>query len=261
VSEAINFIWKLSILAELAVAVRLLMQGLGGEYPALLAACCVLPVKSLLVMFSYSWAASHDQARSVVVNLRPIEWILSTWIVFELFSRWTRSYVGIGRFGKYLMVTLLAIALLLSVAFWHAEWQALDFRQNFRIYYILNRMVMLSLALFVVGTWMFFRNYPVAIAPNVARHTQVAGVYFVVTALSELIFTLNSWKGPRVVGVINLSIVTAAAGCYSAWAILLTRKGQVSPPAQQVSLADRERIERLNEELLVFMGNVPKNGR
>ena len=151
-----------------------------------------------------------------------------------------------------------SIAILISIAFWHAEWEALIFARDFRIYYILDRMVWVTLALFVVGTWLFFRNYPVAIAPNVVRHTYIAAVYFGVTGMCHLAFTL---VGIRIMGAINLVIVIVAPTCFTAWAILLTRTGQITPSKQQVSLEDTKRIERINDELLVFMGNVPKHDR
>jgi hypothetical protein len=258
VTEAISLIWKLSVLAELAVAARLLLQGLAGQYPALVTACCVLPVKSLLLMYSYYFynlAVPQDQLRQLGTYLYPLDWGISAWIVFELFSRWTRSYRGIGRFGKYLLVILLAGALLVSVACWHAEWAALVFAHNFRIYYLLNRVVFGALALFTVGTWLFFRSYPVAIAPNVFRHTHIAVVYFVTSAASLLVFTLN---GLRVIRTINLLIVVISAACFCAWAILMTRRGEVTPMTQRISVEDKDRIEHLNAELLAFMGNFPK---
>jgi hypothetical protein len=175
-----------------------------------------------------------------------------------LFSRWSVSYRGIGRFGKFLLAAFLAFALLISVAFWRVEWERLVFEGNFRIYYVLDRIVLATLALFVVLTWLFFRNYPVAIAPNVVRHTYISAIYFVGTALCLLAFTLN---GLKVIAWANLGVVIVTAACFGAWAIFLTRKGQVRPPVQQVSLEDRERIERINQELLVFMGNFPKNNR
>jgi hypothetical protein len=255
VHEAIDLIWKFSVLAGLAVAARLLLQGLAGEYPALLAACCILPVKSVLLMLSYNHRLPHQQMREAARQLDPIEWIVSAWVVFELFSWWTKSYKGIGRFGKILLTIFLTGAVLVSMTFYHAEWEALVFAGNFKIYYILNRIVWVTLALFVLGTWLFFRNYPVAIAPNVIRHTQISVVYFAVNALSYLTFTLN---GLKVVTLINFAIVTCTTGCFFAWAVLLTRKAQARPPQQQVSLEDKTRIEQINQDLLVFMGNFPK---
>ena len=256
--EAIDLVWKLSVFAELAVAARLLLQGLGGEYPALLAACCTLPFKSVLLMASYVHTARHYQMMDAARHLDPIEWILSAWIVFELFSHWSRSYAGIGRFGKLLLAVLLTVALLVSVAFWRAEWEALVFAHTFRIYYILNRFVWVTLAVFVVGTWLFFRNYPVSIAPNVVRYTYIAVAYFVVNALSFLVFTLN---GRKVVAYANLAIVMVTTGCFAAWALLLTQRGQELPAVQRVTQEDKERIEKINQELLAFMGNFPKHGR
>ncbi len=251
--SAITFIWKLSVLAELSVAVRLLLQGLGGEYPALLTACCILPIKSLLLMFSYS-GPSNALMRQFWKAAEPIEWVLSAWIVFELFSRWTRSYKGIGRFGKLLLAVLLLGALVLSMAFCPMEWKALVFAGDTRIYYILHRIVWGTLAIFVISTWLFFRNYPVAIAPNVIRHNHVAAVYFALGALSSWAFTLN---GLKVIAWVNLSMVAISLACYLAWAIRLTRKGRIPIMPPHVTIEDKARIERVNQELLGFMRRFP----
>jgi hypothetical protein len=255
ITEAIPVIWKLCVGAELAAAASLLLQGLAGEYPALMTACCVLPIKSLLLISSFLSNVPRDQKRQAAIQLDPVEWIVSAWVVFELFSHWSRSYKGIGRFGKLLMAALLLGALGISFAFWPVEWKALVFAHSFRIYYFLNRIVWVALALFVIGTWRFFRNYPVAIAPNVVRSTYIAAVYFGLNGLSQLIFTMN---GHAVVPYINIVIVTASMACYCSWAVLMTRRGQEIPPTQRISPSDAERIERINQELLVFMGEFPK---
>jgi hypothetical protein len=201
---------------------------------------------------------SHYHMREVATHLNPVEWVVNSWVVFELFSRWSRSYKGIGRFGRLLLAVLLAVGLAISMAFWPMEWKALVFAQNFRVYYILDRVVWVTLALFVLGMWLFFRNYPVVIAPNVTRHAYIALLYFLPNALSYLLFTLY---GRAVVAQINLAIVLSTTASFCAWAVLLTRKGQIVPAAQRVSAEDRDRIERINQELLVFMGDFPKNNR
>jgi len=229
VREAINFIWKLGLLAEVAAAVRILQQGLAREYPALFTACCILPIKSALLMNAYGGLLTRDQARSLTSQLQPIEWLISAWVVFELLSRWTGKYPGARRHGRLLAATFAGLAVLISLACGSAEWQALSFAHNFRIYYMLDRVVWGTLALFAAGIWLFFRNYPLQIAPNLMRHTNIAAVYFSAIALSTLTFTLN---GLRVVAFVNLSIVTVNVGCFGAWALSMTREGQVPIDSQ-----------------------------
>jgi len=255
--EAINLIWRLSLLGQLVVGVRLLAIGLGGEYPALTTACCFLPIKSLLLMLSYLPSVPPNQMRLTAQYLSPLEWILCAWIVYELFSRWSESYAGIGRFGRLLFTVILVSSVLISVATWRVEWEKLIFAHNFRIYYIQERIVWGTLAFFVMGTWLFFRNYPVTIAPNVLRHTYVSLVYFTGTALCLLAFTLT---GLTYVAPINLTKMIIGAGSFIAWAILLTRKGEIKPKIERVSPQDKIRIEKINQDLLTFMGNFPKTG-
>jgi len=150
---------------------------------------------------------------------------------------------------------LLLVALLVSIAFWRVEWAALVDRQNHRLYYILNRVVWGMLALFVTGFWMFFRNYPVSIAPNVMRHTRVTMFYFASNAICELAFTMTVMK---YITVLNFLIVTATTASFAVWAIVLTQKGQITPPSPRISPEDRVRVEKLNQELLDLMGHLSK---
>ena len=85
---------------ELALAARLLLQGLAGAYPALLTSSCVFALRSSLLILSLSaHRSTMGQAWRVT---EPVIWLLWCWIVLELFAKWTRSYPGIGRFGRYL---------------------------------------------------------------------------------------------------------------------------------------------------------------
>jgi len=254
---AINLIWKISVGAELVLAFRLLVQGLAGEYPALFTACLVFPIKSLLLMASYWSTMSPPQARQISQNLGVFDGLLGAWIVYELFSRWTANYKGIGRFGKGLLVVLVLVSIGISLLTSRQEWKSLDFVSDFRIYIILHRILFTVLGLFVLGMWLFFRKFPVAMAPNIVRHTHLAIVYFVGNALAELAYTIGG--GGRVFTErANLAIVSITALSFGAWAVLLTKRGQIRPPVQVVSSDDRARIQRLNDELLGLMGGISK---
>lgn len=252
--EAINIIWRLSVAAELILAARLLLQGLGGVYPSLLTGGCVFALRSSLLILSVHHSYSRSTMGDAWKLTEPLVWLAWSWIVLELFSKWTGSYRGIGRFGRFLFGAFVSIALLVSLILFPFEWKALFFAHDFRIYYILTRVLMATLALFTFMVWLFFRNYPAAVAPNVVRHTHITAAYFAVNALSYLALTLN---GPKMVAEVNLAIVAVSAGCFSAWAILLTRKGEERESMPAIQPEDMARIERVNRELLGLMKNFP----
>jgi hypothetical protein len=181
-------------------------------------------------------------------------WVAWSWIVLELFSKWTRSYPGIGRFGRLLFGALISAALVISLVSWPLEWKALVVAHDVRIYFILNRVLMVALALFIVSIWLFFRNYPAPVAPNVVRHTCIAVIFFATNALSWLALTLG---GLRMGALLNLTIVLAAFTCFSAWALLLTRKGEERAAIPILASEEVARIERVNQELLGLMKNFP----
>jgi hypothetical protein len=252
VGEAISIIWRLSVATELIVVARLLFQGLGGVYPALLAGSCIFALRSSLLILSLSDLVSRTREAWRITE--PLVWIMWAWIVLELFSKWTRSYPGIGRFGRYLFGVLVTVALLVSMIGWTFEWRALVFAHDFRIYYILNRVLMATLAVFTLLVWLFFRNYPAAVAPNALRHTQITVTYLATNALSQLAFTLN---GLKVNAAVNLLIVVATFACFSAWAVFLTRKGEVRSTVPAMEPAEVARIEQVNRELLGLMKKLP----
>jgi hypothetical protein len=252
VGEAINIIWRLSVATELILVARLLFQGLGGVYPALLAGSCIFALRSALLILMLSDLASRTREAWRITE--PLVWILWSWIVLELFSKWTRSYPGIGRFGRYLFGALITAALLISLIGWSFEWKALVFAHDFRIYYILNRVLMATLALFTLLMWLFFRNYPAAVAPNAVRHTHITLAYLGTNALSQLAFTLN---GLKVNAAVNLLLVVATFACFSTWAVFLTRKGEERDLVPVMEPEEVARIEQVNRELLGLMKKLP----
>jgi len=263
VLEAITIVWRLAVAAELILAVRLLFQGLGRVYPALLTGTCVFAMQGLLFMLSRHHAnplgtvdtLEAARARAAWFQAEkmtdPLVWVLWFWIVLELFSKWTRAYRGIGRFGQFFLGTLIFIALMISLISCRIEWRDLVFLHDTRIYYVLTRVFMATLALFTLSVWLFFRNYPAPVAPNVVRHTHITTIYLSATALSWLMHNLYR------IGWGNLSIVVLAVGSFSAWAILLTRKGEEVESIPAMSPEDIARIERLNQELLGLMKRLP----
>ena len=102
--------------------------------------------------------------------------------------------------------------------------------------------------------WLFFRNYPAAVAPNVVRHTQITVAYFAANSLSQLAFNLN---GPKLAAQVNLSLVLISAGGFAAWAILLTRDGEKKESISVMNTEEIAKTERLNQELLAFIKNLP----
>jgi hypothetical protein len=252
VGEAINVVWRLAVVTELILAVRLLWQGLGGVYPALLVGSCLFAVRSSLLILSVSDLRSAMGQTWKMTE--PLVWIAWAWIVLELFSKWTSSYQGIGRFGKYLFGATISIALLVSVFLSRLEWEKLFFKHDFQIYYVLTRILMATLAIFIVLIWLFFRHFPESVAPNMVLHTRITAVYFVVNALSYLTLTLG---GQKLVGQANLAIVLAAFLCFSGWAVFLTRKGEIRGILPQMGKEEAARIARVNQELLGLMKNFP----
>lgn len=241
--EAIITVWKLSVIAELAVAVRLLWQGLGGRYPALLTASLVFPIKSIFLIES-----SHFHM--VWKQLVPIDWIFNAWIVFELFSWWTRSYPGIKRFGNVLLVVLLVASVGLSLLFWPSELQALGFAKELKVYAYFQRFAAGAFLIFLSGTMFFFRNYPAPVPSNVVRTSRIMICYLLGLTIMDLVW---NFADAQIQAYCNLGIVATTFAAFLAWATFLTAEGQIPVQMKLPTPEEKYRIDRINEELLDFM--------
>lgn len=252
-TAVINTIWRLAIAAELLLALRLLQQRLVGVYPALFTGSLFFAVQGGLLMLVVS---SGQPAMETAWKLtEPVIWLLWAWVVLDLFSKWSGSYKGIGRFGRYLFLALVSTALLVSLIGWPYEWRALVTTGDNRIYLILNRILFATLALFTVLVWLFFQNYPTPVTTNLLRHTYITMAYLSLLALGNWAFTLS---GTKLTPVVNLSIVASAALCFGAWAVLLTRKGEAKESIPPMDPQEVEKIKRLNRELLILMRELPE---
>jgi len=253
VRGAIYYVWKVSIAAELALAVRLLYQGLAGRYPALFSASVVLPIKSLVLLNSYLLRLNQIQIKQLSENLGLLDLVFAVWIVYEVFSCWYSKYTGIGTLGKTLFAVIIAASIAVSVLFWSNEWQALDFVRDFRFYYILHRTMLLTPGLILIGMWLFFRMFPVQNPPNVMRYAVGATFYLLSGGIAELIFTL--W-GLKYMTEVNLAIVSITTVTFALWALVLNKAGEVVPQEKPRRPERYERTERLNQDLLDLMNRI-----
>lgn len=248
--EAIQIVWKISVLTELALAIRLFAAGLAGTYPALQTASIAFAVKSAILIALYAHAYPRPQMREVSTDLGILEALVVAWIVYEIFSSWTKRYRGIGAFGKTIFLFVLLSSFGLSLLTWGAEIDNSSYAGVFRYYYVGHRVVLTVCALFLIGMRLFFRTYPALVPPNVQRYTNVALFYFGTNALAELIFTLT--RTTYVTGV-NLAIVSATTVSFAAWALLLDRVGGTEPVREGISTGRFLKTEQLNDELLGVM--------
>jgi hypothetical protein len=252
-TAVIKVIWQLAIAAQLVLAVRLAQQRLVGVYQALFGQSCLFAAQNVLLMLSISDNRSTMRATWQVTE--PIVWLCWVWLVLDLFSKWSRSYKGIGRFGRYLFVALVSAAFLVSLIGWPYEWRALVTTGDNRVYLIFNRILFATLALFTVSVWVFFHNYPTPVTKNLVRHTYITIAYLCSLAFGNWAFTLS---GTRLTLFVNVSIVLSAALCFGAWAVLLTRKGEARESIPYMDPNEIEKIVRLNRELLILMRELPE---
>lgn len=245
----------------MALALRLLLQGLGGRYPALLSGSCLFALRSTLLITAMGHGPSFS--RQLWKYTEPLEWLVCAWVVFELFGHWTRNYPGIGRFGRLLLGVFTFLAGLASVAISPMEWKALIFAGDRAKFYLVYRVVVVALALFTIAIWLFFSNYPAPVSPNIRYHTRILVAYLVSVAFALLALNfLGDRLGTRQFAWTNLLIVMSTVGCFGMWAILMTRKGEVKAGGPEPLRPEQKAaIERINLQLLDFMKGLRPAGR
>ena len=174
--------------------------------------------------------------------------LLQIAVVLELFRRICDHYAGIGRFGRTLVLVLVAAAAVGTLATVFPELRAIEWRRSLlQIVVLFRRWTSTTFAFFLVATAAFFVRFPTPLGRNVVTHGRLLAVYFVVNACSDMTFILKGIGSAKVLSEVLLS---AVALCFLAWTFLLTKSGEIVPELPRVSDQDVQRVERWNKELL-----------
>ena len=198
----------------------------------------------------------------VPLNTNPYAW---TWIAVELIPLFmlyaaaleifqaVASHVptmqgasGLVRHSRVVLTALLCISVLGAVAFSidarsPGGWTGLGFW--LRSTMLLKRIVMSSLALYLILTLRYFLTFGVKIKPNLRRHMFCFTAWSTTTAIHNFLWNLLSTNRYR--PALNISFLSLGIVCYSVWILAFTRKGErvesaVSAPVDNQLQAIRE---------------------
>ncbi len=133
--------------------------------------------------------------------------------------------------------------------------------QLLRYYYIAERAVYFSLAVFLLTILGFLMQYPITLSRNIIVHSMVFSLYFLG---STVLYLLLSMRGKQSLAVVSeaSSVITLAS--VGAWLALLNpagelRKQRLRPqwmPGREEELVSQ--LNHLNAALLRVTGNRPK---
>ena len=172
----------------------------------------------------------------------PVEWIAATWCVAHLLGKGFEAYPGIRSMSRWATwgasVIAVCIALLLVSYFWQGDYRG---RKTLLYLEVADRSVLLSLALVVILTVIFFYRYPFRLQTN----TWASLIAFSAVVLSMAGARLVDSLAP-VMAVLPVDLVQLAfeAGCYLVWAGNLRREEAQAPAHVIITYAGEHELLR-----------------
>jgi hypothetical protein len=182
------------------------------------------------------------------LTTQPVFWALQVLVILESFQLALKRHTGIATFGRRALSWALIISTLLALG-------SLYFTRNvatsssasilLETVFTLERVISLSLSLFVLVFLAILRHFPVPLSHNALVHASVFGLYFV--AKTAIMLVRNIW-GNQVQVEVNISLMVLSATCLMVWTVMLTRQGESEPTVSRARV-DEEQQQRLMAQL------------
>ena len=256
--EAQRLVNLLIVVGTALLSVRLFATGLRRRYRVFffylvfatlhLGALAILPPKSNA--YEYVWVLTE-----------PLEWLFFVLVVLEIYSLVLEDYRGLATVGRWALIVAVLVALAASGLSLMAPSRLTTQGHLMRYYYVAERAVYFSLAVFLLTILAFLMQYPISLSRNIIIHSMVFSLYFLGNTVLYLLLSMGGkasmqWVAPAV------AVIGLAAVC--AWLALLSpagefRKQRLRPqwmPGREEELVSQ--LNYLNTALLRVTGNRPK---
>ena len=172
----------------------------------------------------------------------PVEWVAATWCVAHLLGKGFAAYPGIRTMSRWATwgASLIAVcfALLLVGYFWQGDYLG---RRTLLYLEVADRSVLLSLALVIILTVIFFSRYPFRLQSN----TWTSLIAFSAIVLSMAVARLFDSLAPAMAAFpADLTQLGFEAGCYLVWAGNFRREEAQGPPHVIITYAGEHELLR-----------------
>jgi hypothetical protein len=181
----------------------------------------------------------------VYVITEPVTWLACALAIVEVYDLVLKNHPGIATVGRKALLGCVGASVILS-----AFSLLLDF-QNTAVrfpvldnLYLLARLVMFSLLVFVLLITFCLLWFPIRLSKNAVMHCGVFAGYFMVKAGSFMVLRAFPELLPR----INAGVQLLTALCCAVWILRLTPGGEQTPVTFGHSW-DRAQEHRLMEQL------------
>ena len=173
-----------------------------------------------------------------------INWVVSLYVVREMFALALEGYPGIRTACRWAMYGGTAISVSASLALTTMLWNG-GARGRSNLFYVevVNRSVVFTLAVIVVAILVFLARYPLNLHPNTYVSTSFFSAVFLSEAAVMLVDSLNQYLYSAQVDRVQTIFV---AGCFLGWALML-RPQIVTAPARVTveNSAEKELLQQL----------------
>jgi hypothetical protein len=234
----------LNAIASLILLWRLWSEGLARQY-SFLTLVIFAELAQMLILLP---VRSHTLYTYLYYVSTPILWILYYAVVLELYRLILEDYPGISSAGRKAVTWAMGLGILISAAsaipgFSHGTGQF----PRLRIFFAVERSVVLVLLLFLVLIQLFLFRYHLRLSRNRLIYSTGYALYFGVTVSSDIILT--GLLGGQVYVPFSIAVGIAGALILLAGAVLLTREGEACVIRLDAHDTASERL-RLQQQLV-----------
>jgi hypothetical protein len=217
-------ILDLLILAGIAIlSVRLYVTGLHHRYRVFFFYLIFATLRNGVVV---SIGQQSNTYQKIFVLTEPLEWLFLVLVVLEIYALVLQDYRGLSTAGRWALITAVIIALLASGLSLMAPSQAMFIQRShlMRYYYVAERAVYFSLAVFLLSILSLLMQYPITLSRNIVVHSMVFSVYFLG---NSLIYLLLSMRGKGSIPMVSWALSGITLAAVGAWLVLLNPAGEL----------------------------------
>ena len=164
---------------------------------------------------------------NVFFTLEPIVWILSALAILEVYGIVLRNHPGIATWGRWALTASIGASVVLSLGTLFLDYQ--NASEKYPIlanFFLLSRLVTISLLLFVVLITFCLLWFPIVLNRNTVVHCCVFAGYFLIKSTTYVVAGLL--PGHSFVSI-NVAVQLLITLCCAAWIVGLSAKGETIP--------------------------------
>lgn len=158
------------------------------------------------------------------IRTEPVEWLFFALVVLEVYALVLQDYKGLSTVGRWALIAAVAVALLASGLSVMAPSQYSGQNPLLTYYYVAERAVYFSLAVFLLTILGVLMQYPISLNRNILVHSIVFSVYFLAYTV---IYLLLSTHGKSVLSAVRLALDAFTLGALATWLAMLNPAGEL----------------------------------